>query len=575
MGGCNPWAPLALTATSPSISLREVRGGTAYASVSINNISTNPVDVKTNDTLVLQDGAGHQITGTVRVIGTVNAPYNGIVPGPMFTSADLKEIAVELPLLPPSPSAPQFVKDIPGQIVNWNSIKDFYTINDAPTLHLDTTAANKRVVLWITIQTGQTEWFTEQRTYRGNIQASVSSGGSSLAPPPAIPISLVVEGRTTLFEDAVSNTLVWSDHATRMGSLNILRESRGGNDPGASQANYYQDLLSHGSRMYFGWHPEAINYGFRRVVLDSDAFWQQVTSGNDPTTGKPWTHQDPNGSGRWIHPQEAADWAAGKEATYGGSHYLNADPTEFDRAVACWAEKKAPQDAGAFQPYSESYSYSKFLVQIWDEPKDYFAPLYERVAARIHVYNKAVRIMANPCADQFNDATVTGTLQVVNPDVTEWWPHNSKLLSFLSYLQSTGKPIYEYDTWGPYPSSAEDSSWRCYRRGPWVVPYYKLSGWGFWSAYAPTYGSGVRLIYPGPLGPIPTRNWEAFRRGSEDICMIQILRWRNLSSTTSSQLDQRVASAYDHPFGPGSNGEPDSFEQNRAWLVDMLSPPNS
>lgn len=560
MGWRNPWASSTSNVTFSSVNnLREVRGASACASVVITNTSGAAINVTLNsDTLSLHDAANHLLTAPIRVIGNVS----GNDFGPMFTSADVTEIKTEQPLST-SASAPQFVKNIPPNVSNWAIIKDF------PVLHLN---ANAKVLLWMTIDTGATEWFTDQRTYTGNLQATVTSANNvSLTPANPIPISLIVEGRTSLFDDAVKDTLIWFDHPSNPeNSGNTIRQPRNSNDHGASQADYYQDLLLHGSRMYFGWHPDAINAGFRRIVLDSNTFWQQVTTGNDPATGKPWSTAHNNTKDPatglytyygpvWISPDTAQAWATDSDAP-NSQH-----PGEFDRAVANWAQTLACQDAGTFQPYSESYSYGKWLLQIWDEPTDSFALLHQRVAHQIHVYNGAVRIMANAAYN----STVNGTLQVVNPDVTEWWPHSSLLPGALSYLTTTNKNINEYDNWDANTVNNQDSAWHYYRRHAWVVPRYNLSGRGFWSAYAP--GSGVYLVYPGPFGPLPTRNWEAVRHGSEDACMVQILSWRSLPTAMRTELDQRIQQSYDSPLGPGANGEPDTLEQNRAWVVTQLS----
>lgn len=588
MGALNPWARTLdastgraiATATRPRVDLREVRGAVTYASLIVTNTGTIPLDVTVGDTLTLQDSAGHGLTADVRAIGNVKSS-GATVPGPMFAKKDLLEINRELSLPgvnsnPATLSQPDilpYVQSVPAAVQNWAAIKDF------PKLHLP---AGQQAVVWITIETGKTEWFTDKRTYTGNVVAnSVASDGSGQGVGSAmVPVSLVIEGRTSLFESALHDTMVWTSP--------ILRKQADSGDPSgyslnASKAAFYSDLLAHGGRTYFGWNPEAVNYGFRRVVLDSYNFWLQVTTGNDPATGKPWSHAGDDGHGnrwaRWISPQEAADWAAGREVTYAdGRHYLNADPTEFDRAVGQWAQTQACWDANAWQPYS----YDKWMAQIWDEPSDSFADLHQRVAHQIHVYNGAVRIMANPFpADGVNGGITVAGLQKLNPDVTEWWPHTGLLYSgALTYLRSTGKPINQYQNLNSDTASSEDGA-LVYRHLGWLVPNFGLSGKGFWSASAisgdPWSGSwdNVLLVYPGPFGPLPSRNWEAFRRGGEDAWMIQILRWRSLSDAAKTELNQRVDAGCNGATGPGANGESDTLEQNHAWVVDMLSPPNS
>jgi len=78
-----------------------------------------------------------------------------------------------------------------------------------------------------------------------------------------------------------------------------------------------------------------------------------------------------------------------------------------------------------------------------------------------------------------------------------------------------------------------------YRRQAWRAASLGWNGWGFYSYYAPRGNPWTDfdrswnedrpdylMVYPGPLGPIPTRPSEAVREGWEDYRLLTLLRER-------------------------------------------------
>ena len=62
------------------------------------------------------------------------------------------------------------------------------------------------------------------------------------------------------------------------------------------------------------------------------------------------------------------------------------------------------------------------------------------------------------------------------------------------------------------------------------------NGWGFWRCHCPAgnpwddFESGIsyQMVYPGPRGPVATRQSEALREGWEDWCLLNLLKEKGL-----------------------------------------------
>jgi len=90
-----------------------------------------------------------------------------------------------------------------------------------------------------------------------------------------------------------------------------------------------------------------------------------------------------------------------------------------------------------------------------------------------------------------------------------------------------------------------------YRRQAWDAFQRGWNGWGFYSYYAPRgnpwsdfdadwYTGEDRpdylMVYPGPRGPVPTRQSEAVRQGWEDYCLLTLLRARGAAAELQAIL---------------------------------------
>lgn len=95
-----------------------------------------------------------------------------------------------------------------------------------------------------------------------------------------------------------------------------------------------------------------------------------------------------------------------------------------------------------------------------------------------------------------------------------------------------------------------------YRRMGWDAFRLGWNGWGFYSYFGPRgdpwndfdaeWYTGEDLpdyiiVYPGPYGPIPTRQSEAVREGYEDYCLLTLLRTKKKEHELKALLDEYAA----------------------------------
>jgi hypothetical protein len=91
-----------------------------------------------------------------------------------------------------------------------------------------------------------------------------------------------------------------------------------------------------------------------------------------------------------------------------------------------------------------------------------------------------------------------------------------------------------------------------YRAQAWDAFSRGWNGWGFYSYYAPRgnpwddtdaewYTGEDRpdylMVYPGPRGPVPTRQSEAVREGWEDYCLLTLMKQRGLEADLSRLIE--------------------------------------
>lgn len=524
----DPWAPIlqnpteeTVPAPNTSITLRALGGETAYACAVVTSGVETPLDLQLPSSVALKSKrAGAAVSAQVLAVGYLKSRLFGEVAAPMFSAPQLQAIRAEH-ALPQDKQKLSSVASVPQQVLNWDTIKDF------PILHL---RPYQSVALWLSLGTRG----APAGRYRGEMQATSLASEPGVRPRRVqrLNFELTIEP-IALPESTSPNVLTWS-------SLPAAED--------ASYEPYLHDLHAHGVRSLWGWHPRALSMGFRRIIVGSGDFWATGTGG------------------RWIDPNRDEE----RQKIEAGGY-----DEDIARAVANLTERAR----------KDNIPYNRWAVEIWDEPNDFIAPVYLSVARKVRRLNPQIRFMANPGAFTGGWHPVTlKTFQTLDPIVSDWWPYEHHLTvedsTHLRFVQQTGKAAGFYST--PGNSKDENASRGIYRRMAWTALHFGLDGFGFW-AYNTYYGDawndsdagGVNepdaaVVYPGVLGPIPTRNWEAFGRGVQDFQMVRLLE-RALARAntparseqaraTQTELKRRIADAALNDKSPAR------FEEHRAWL---------
>mgnify|MGYP002344239527 FL=1 len=213
--------------------------------------------------------------------------------------------------------------------------------------------------------------------------------------------------------------------------------------------------------------------------------------------------------------------------------------------------------------------YDQWAIEIYDEPTDSTSEVHAELAKIIKEADEKVQIFANPAAHwERNSVTIEKTLKILEPYVDFWFPFSGNLNrtdeDIVGYLKTLGKPIGYYSTPGIFSSKDENAAFGYYRKAAMIAYHYDLDAFGFW-AYNTYYSSpwddfdsipGVdwpdaAVVYPGPKGPITTRNWEAVREGIQDYKLVVVLeeliekaKAANLTVTASEEVLVEIAEQF-------------------------------
>ena len=206
--------------------------------------------------------------------------------------------------------------------------------------------------------------------------------------------------------------------------------------------------------------------------------------------------------------------------------------------------------------------YNEFCFELWDEPGKGSAVSYRTFAQLIKDIDPNANIYANPCfwAGWAKDG-VHGD-DVVYEELAPWYTELIDVSVPLELLIQNPMPrsYALFDKPGRlvnafYNVNAQHSKSErqvpVYRRMAWEAFRRGWNGWAFYSYYAPRgnpwddsdraiHGENMpdyQVIYPGPRGPVPTRQTESVREGWEDYRLLTLLKQRGMQK----QLDAIVA----------------------------------
>lgn len=203
-------------------------------------------------------------------------------------------------------------------------------------------------------------------------------------------------------------------------------------------------------------------------------------------------------------------------------------------------------------------SWDDWFVELWDEPGKSNSLLYGAFAQIIHRAEPRVRVYCNPCFWQGSGVLPD---EEVAPVLEPWYKEQVDI-SVPLYLLLRDRPrcmalfdspraVRAFYTVSTQSAKSERAPQvQLYRRQAWDAFAKGWNGWGFYSYYGPRGNPWTDfdaasyedrpdylMVYPGPKGPVATRQSEAVREGYEDYCLLTLLQGRG----KLAELEQIVA----------------------------------
>lgn len=217
--------------------------------------------------------------------------------------------------------------------------------------------------------------------------------------------------------------------------------------------------------------------------------------------------------------------------------YVSKNPKDYTEA-----DKKTLADAArnaVAHAKSLGLDYSQYYLELGDEPGREALVSYEAICKIMHEADPNVRIYANPTSEQFGD-WYDKHIQVSCPFFKTAAYDAKSEAKFHGKRWVNG---YYYVATNSAKGERTDLCER-YRRFAWESIIRGWNGWGFYAYYRPE-GDGwndfdvkndkgqaspdFEMVYPGPRGPVPTRQSEAVREGKEDYRLMSLLRSKGLN----------------------------------------------
>lgn len=208
--------------------------------------------------------------------------------------------------------------------------------------------------------------------------------------------------------------------------------------------------------------------------------------------------------------------------------------------------------------------YDDWFGELWDEPGKGNSPLYGVLARMIRKADPKVRIYCNPSF--WVDQGVMGDDDVFDALGSWYAEYVDVSVPFVGLLRDHPRcwPLFDsprfvrafYTVASQSAKSERGPEMQIYRRFAWDAFARGWNGWGFYSYYAPRgnpwndfdadWYTGEDLpdyilVYPGPRGPIPTRQSEIIRRGWQDYCILTLMRERGMREELEALLKDYAA----------------------------------
>lgn len=160
------------------------------------------------------------------------------------------------------------------------------------------------------------------------------------------------------------------------------------------------------------------------------------------------------------------------------------------------------------------------------------------------------------------------------PHFKQFFPEN--MAAFQQWLTGTGKARWVY-----YYSEGQNEKWQDptlhYLFKFWWAYKNNLSGLGYWAQQyygdpwvrcKSTKAYDTSLVYPTAEGPVPSRRWEAWRRGVQDINLFYLAKRKLTAQNRAADLTE-LAQRVDRLVSAPGTGE--LADELRAWCRERLS----
>ena len=214
------------------------------------------------------------------------------------------------------------------------------------------------------------------------------------------------------------------------------------------------------------------------------------------------------------------------------SHGWGNRPEVFDNVTPEQAKQIRDHVLNVVRQYRDAgVDYEDWFGELWDEPGDASARLVQMAAGWVKQADPKVQIYVNPT---FPDKIANYRMMSDVADAfVPFWENWFKGPEWLKENRP-GRINAFYGIQGSNRSELHEELVGHYRIMPWHAFKLGLQGWGFYSYYAPRgdpytdyepAGSETdySVVYPGPRGPVPSRQAEAMRDGWEDYRLLTLL----------------------------------------------------
>jgi hypothetical protein len=207
-------------------------------------------------------------------------------------------------------------------------------------------------------------------------------------------------------------------------------------------------------------------------------------------------------------------------------------PASFENLTAEQTTQIADHVHAMVKAYKDcGVDYGDWVGELWDEPGDGNCELVFRAASWVKAADPKVQIYVNPAFPEKVES-YRRMSQVADCFVPFWgnWFKGPEWAA----ERKTGRINAFYDPLGSNRSELHEELVGHYRVMPWHAFKLGLNGWGFYAYYGPRGDAytdfdppgsetDYQVVYPGPRGPVPSRQAEAYRDGWEDYRLLKLI----------------------------------------------------